>query len=176
MVCQRSSTPVHVASAIVGDSWSVLILREALLLGACRFVDFADALQLNRSTLTDRLSSLTASGLLKGVRVDYVGPVRVSVDGSGAAATGSYDTSDPPIPVVVVSQPPFGPSMKHPTVVLGETLRVEQRMIRSDLAPELVQVLRPACAPSRSEPFTMAQEMKGARRSGAEDARHARLR
>ncbi|MDY7105063.1 MAG: helix-turn-helix domain-containing protein [Actinomycetota bacterium] len=62
---QIPATPVHIASAIVGDAWSVLILREACLFGQRRFVGFRDALGLNRATLTSRLGSLTDAGLLE---------------------------------------------------------------------------------------------------------------
>ena len=59
------STPVQAASAIVGDAWSVLVLREVLLLHRRRFVDFRNALGLNRSTLSSRLRQLVAAGLLE---------------------------------------------------------------------------------------------------------------
>lgn len=60
-----ASTPVQVASAVVGDAWSVLILREAMLLKTSRFVEFREALQVNRATLTDRLGRLVRAGLLE---------------------------------------------------------------------------------------------------------------
>lgn len=46
----------------IGDPWSLLILRHALL-GARRFSDFEDALEIPSSTLTRRLSDLTEKGL-----------------------------------------------------------------------------------------------------------------
>jgi len=59
------STPAQAAAAIVGDAWSVLVLREALLLHCRRFVDFRNALALNRSTLSSRLRQLVSAGLLE---------------------------------------------------------------------------------------------------------------
>jgi DNA-binding HxlR family transcriptional regulator len=57
-------TPVEVATSLVGDAWAVLVLREAVLLGTQRFVDFRDSLQVNRATLVDRLNGLVDGGLL----------------------------------------------------------------------------------------------------------------
>ncbi len=58
------ATPVQVASAVVGDAWSILVLREAILLGTRRFVDFRESLGVNRATLVARLGSLVDAGLL----------------------------------------------------------------------------------------------------------------
>ena len=59
-----SRTPVEVAAAVVGDAWSVLILREAVLLGTKKFVDFRTSLEVNRATLADRLDGLVNAELL----------------------------------------------------------------------------------------------------------------
>ncbi len=48
---------------LVGDAWTMLILRDALL-GATRFQDFQSGLGLPPTTLTRRLSWLTERGLL----------------------------------------------------------------------------------------------------------------
>jgi DNA-binding HxlR family transcriptional regulator len=58
-------TPVEVATTLVGDAWAVLVLREAVLLGTHRFVDFRESLQVNRATLVDRLNGLVGGGLLE---------------------------------------------------------------------------------------------------------------
>jgi len=52
----------------VGDGWSLMILRNALL-GAKRFQDFAAQLDVPPTTLARRLSALTASGFF--VRREY---------------------------------------------------------------------------------------------------------
>jgi DNA-binding HxlR family transcriptional regulator len=61
----------------IGDPWSFLILRHALL-GARRFSDFEDALEIPSSTLARRLLDLTERGLVtrrlfdeRPPRVDY---------------------------------------------------------------------------------------------------------
>jgi DNA-binding HxlR family transcriptional regulator len=51
------------ALGIVGERWSLLIVRDAFL-GVRRFGDFASHLGLPRAVLTDRLKSLTAAGVL----------------------------------------------------------------------------------------------------------------
>lgn len=60
-----NSTPVHAAAGIIGDPWSVLILRDAVLRKQRRFVEFRQSLGLNRATLTKRLGALTDAGLLE---------------------------------------------------------------------------------------------------------------
>jgi len=65
MSTEHVSTPVHVAAAVLGDAWSVLIMREALLLGARRFGEFRDGLDVNRATLANRLNLLVEAGLLE---------------------------------------------------------------------------------------------------------------
>lgn len=49
---------------VVGDAWSWLVMREALLYRVGRFDEFQNRLGLARSTLSARLTQLTASGLL----------------------------------------------------------------------------------------------------------------
>jgi DNA-binding HxlR family transcriptional regulator len=48
---------------VVGDAWSLLILRDALL-GATRFQDFQDRLGMPPNTLARRLALLTDHGIL----------------------------------------------------------------------------------------------------------------
>ena len=49
---------------IVGDRWTVLIMREATR-GTTRFADFQQHLGLARTVLCDRLTRLTSEGLLE---------------------------------------------------------------------------------------------------------------
>lgn len=57
--------PCSIAKAldVVGDPWTMLILRDALL-GVTRFDDFANRLQIPRATLTARLEHLCDTGVL----------------------------------------------------------------------------------------------------------------
>ena len=58
--------PCPLARALehLSDSWNVLILREAFF-GARRFDDFASKLEIPSNTLTARLKSLVAGGILE---------------------------------------------------------------------------------------------------------------
>lgn len=51
------------AAAAIGDAWSLLIVRDALL-GQERFDGFARSLGISRNALTQRLSALVAAGIL----------------------------------------------------------------------------------------------------------------
>ncbi|HKN39891.1 MAG TPA: helix-turn-helix domain-containing protein [Acidimicrobiia bacterium] len=53
---------------VVGEWWSLLIMRDALL-GVTRFDDFQARLGISRNTLNQRLNSLVAGGVLQ--RVPY---------------------------------------------------------------------------------------------------------
>ena len=61
------------AFALIGDRWSLMILRSALF-GVRRFDDFAAELGAPRTVLADRLKRLTTAGLL--ARRDYREPGR----------------------------------------------------------------------------------------------------
>jgi DNA-binding HxlR family transcriptional regulator len=58
-----------VASAleIVGERWTLLIIRDAFL-GLRRFDEFQDSLGIARNVLTDRLNRLVEEGILERVR------------------------------------------------------------------------------------------------------------
>ena len=62
----RSPCPVGRASRIVGDRWALLILREAFL-GAERFDQFLERLDISRAALSSRLGILVAGGVLERV-------------------------------------------------------------------------------------------------------------
>jgi len=64
------------ALEIVGERWTLLIVRDALL-GVCRFDDFQRRLGIARNVLSDRLGRLVEAGVLARVpteradRLDY---------------------------------------------------------------------------------------------------------
>ncbi|WP_214366042.1 winged helix-turn-helix transcriptional regulator [Pseudonocardia sp. H11422] len=55
------------ALEIVGERWTLLIIRDALL-GLRRFDEFRDSLGIARNTLTDRLNRLVEHGIFERVR------------------------------------------------------------------------------------------------------------
>jgi DNA-binding HxlR family transcriptional regulator len=67
-VYDRARCSVAGTLAVVGEKWSLLVLREAFL-GVRRFADLQRALGAPKAVLTDRLNSLVAQDLL--VRVPY---------------------------------------------------------------------------------------------------------
>ncbi len=60
-----ASMPCPVARSldVLGDAWTLLIVREALA-GARRFDDFVEILGIPRTTLTSRLNGLVDAGVL----------------------------------------------------------------------------------------------------------------
>ena len=61
----RKHCPVARSLDVVGDKWSILIVRNLALDGPHRFQDFANALTgISPSTLSARLKSLQAHGLI----------------------------------------------------------------------------------------------------------------
>ncbi len=70
-------SPIAKALAVVGDRWTVLVMRE-MFLGNTRFTDLANATGASRATLSKRLRALVANGVLyqnpyqdKPVRIEY---------------------------------------------------------------------------------------------------------
>ena len=55
---------ILLTAEVVGDAWSWLVMREAVLHGVTRFAEFQARLGVPRSTLSARLTQLTAAGLL----------------------------------------------------------------------------------------------------------------
>jgi DNA-binding HxlR family transcriptional regulator len=51
--------------SIVGERWSLLILREALLYGVTRFGDFQSVLGISTNILVDRLNRIVDAGVLE---------------------------------------------------------------------------------------------------------------
>ncbi|MGY1617974.1 winged helix-turn-helix transcriptional regulator [Geodermatophilus sp. SYSU D00691] len=68
LLLDRSRCSVAGTLAVVGEKWSLLVLREAFL-GVRRFADFQRILGAPRAVLTDRLATLVDQGILK--RVPY---------------------------------------------------------------------------------------------------------
>ena len=64
----RSNCSVAGTLAVVGEKWSLLVLREAFL-GVRRFADFQRVLGAPKAVLTDRLATLVDQGIL--VRTPY---------------------------------------------------------------------------------------------------------
>lgn len=60
----RAPCPIGRAARLLGDRWTILILREAFL-GVDRFDDFVDRLSINRAALTSRLQILQDAGLIE---------------------------------------------------------------------------------------------------------------
>ena len=62
--CDESATcPIAATLSVLGDRWSILILRD-LLLGLRRFDELVKPLGIATNILTDRLNKLSAEGLL----------------------------------------------------------------------------------------------------------------
>ncbi|WP_346618675.1 helix-turn-helix domain-containing protein [Blastococcus montanus] len=60
----RSRCSVAGTLAVVGEKWSLLVLREAFL-GVRRFADVQRALGIPKAVLTDRLATLVQEGILR---------------------------------------------------------------------------------------------------------------
>lgn len=65
--------PVARALDVVGDSWTLLVVRE-LLAGATRFDEVVEVLGIPRTTLTNRLAGLTAAGIVERRRYQDTPP------------------------------------------------------------------------------------------------------
>ncbi|NEZ04317.1 helix-turn-helix transcriptional regulator [Wenzhouxiangella sp. XN201] len=61
--CQ-GNCPIARVTALLGDGWSLMIIREAFL-GSSQFNDFEKRLGIARNILSDRLRKLVEAGLLK---------------------------------------------------------------------------------------------------------------
>jgi DNA-binding HxlR family transcriptional regulator len=53
---------------VVGERWTLLIIRDTLTTGASRFDDFLERLDIARNVLTDRLRGLVEHGVLERAR------------------------------------------------------------------------------------------------------------
>ncbi|HEY5358108.1 MAG TPA: helix-turn-helix domain-containing protein [Streptosporangiaceae bacterium] len=61
---RESSCSIARSLGVLGERWTFLILREALL-GTTRFAEFRDALGVAADVLSDRLSTLVGYGVLR---------------------------------------------------------------------------------------------------------------
>lgn len=64
----RSSCPVAASLDILGDRWTLVILRDLLVGGIVHFADFAVDEGIATNTLTERLKRLRKAGLVERVR------------------------------------------------------------------------------------------------------------
>lgn len=64
----RSSCPVAASLDILGDRWTLVILRDLLLGGIVHFADFAVDEGIATNTLTERLQRLREAGLVERAR------------------------------------------------------------------------------------------------------------
>ncbi|WP_330149024.1 helix-turn-helix domain-containing protein [Shewanella xiamenensis] len=62
----RSLCPISLALDLLGDKWSLLVIRDAVFCGAQYFKDFKAAKEnISTNILADRLKSLEKNGFLK---------------------------------------------------------------------------------------------------------------
>lgn len=66
---EKVPCPVAQAMAVIGDSWTVLILRDALR-GATKFDEFQAATRASRAILSERLSHLVEHGVMEKVQYE----------------------------------------------------------------------------------------------------------
>lgn len=63
---QRSGCPISIALELLGDPWSLLIVRDLMFKGLNRFGDFLDAGEgIASNILADRLDRLERAGILR---------------------------------------------------------------------------------------------------------------
>lgn len=65
MDIDRNNCPISRASEIVGDHWSLLILRELMLEGPRKYSDFQEMTAVSPNTLSQRLKKLEALGVIE---------------------------------------------------------------------------------------------------------------
>ncbi len=67
----RSHCPINFGLEIFGDRWTLLVLRDLLLLGKRSFKEFlASEEQISTNILAERLERLLAAGLVTAARVE----------------------------------------------------------------------------------------------------------
>lgn len=64
----RSSCPVAASLDVLGDRWTLVVLRDLLLAGTTHFADLAADESIATNTLTERLQRLRDAGLVARVR------------------------------------------------------------------------------------------------------------
>src|ERR1700735_2478981 len=90
---------------VVGDRWTLLIVRELLIRGACRYTDLKDGLPgIATTLLADRLRELESAGLIR--REDAPPPVATTLfhlTDTGAGLPAVVDADDPGGRVFIVT-------------------------------------------------------------------------
>lgn len=66
---QKHHCPLAQALAELGDQWTLLIVRDAILLGSRRFNEIQESLGVSRNLLTMRLAQLCKGGMLERVQI-----------------------------------------------------------------------------------------------------------
>ncbi len=66
---QKHHCPIAQALAELGDQWTLLIVRDALLGGRSRFSEIQESLGISRNLLTVRLGQLCDAGILERVQI-----------------------------------------------------------------------------------------------------------
>lgn len=61
---EKIPCPVAQAMAVIGDTWTILILRDALR-GAAKFDEFQRAIGASRATVAERLAHLVQHGVME---------------------------------------------------------------------------------------------------------------
>jgi DNA-binding HxlR family transcriptional regulator len=67
---ERQNCSAARALEIVGERWSLLILRDAIFAGSTRFTEFQRSLGIAPNILSSRLERFVAEGLLRATEVD----------------------------------------------------------------------------------------------------------
>ena len=65
--------PVAQSMAVIGDAWTILILRDAIR-GATKFEEFQRGTRASRAMLSDRLAHLVEHGVMKRVQYEQHPP------------------------------------------------------------------------------------------------------
>lgn len=66
---EKHHCPVSQALAQLGDQWTLLIVRDVLILGQRRFNELQESIGISRNLLTRRLAQLCDAGILERVRI-----------------------------------------------------------------------------------------------------------
>jgi DNA-binding HxlR family transcriptional regulator len=62
---RRSNCPIACTLDLIGDKWTILIVRDMFFFGKCRFEDFLDSPEkISTNILTARLKKMEESGLI----------------------------------------------------------------------------------------------------------------
>ncbi|MGB7818138.1 MAG: helix-turn-helix domain-containing protein [Ornithinibacter sp.] len=64
----RSSCPIAASLDVLGDRWTLVVLRDLLIGGRTHFADFATEESIATNTLAERLQRLRDSGIVARVR------------------------------------------------------------------------------------------------------------